>query len=75
MMFVIVLFFFPLVSIKELEDEKLSLQSDTENYSDQVADHDYALVWCRWSTFSFSLEFICHIRVLRSNDYIRSSTS
>lgn len=37
-------FVFPQVGIKELENEKLSLQSGTEHYSDQVAGLHYVLV-------------------------------
>lgn len=37
-MFVFVCVCLPLESIKELENEKLSLQSDAEHYSDQVSD-------------------------------------
>lgn len=36
----------PLGSIKELEDEQLSLQSDSEHYTDQVTNLNYVLVWC-----------------------------
>lgn len=43
-LFVPLCVFCPLGSIKELEDEKLSLQSDSEHYSDQVTDVNYALV-------------------------------
>lgn len=38
--------FLPLVGIKELEKEKLSLQSDSESYSDQVTQL-IALSYCR----------------------------
>lgn len=39
MSFVFVLFFCPpQVSIEDMEKEKLTLQSDAENYSDQVTD-------------------------------------
>lgn len=37
-------FVFPQVGIKELENEKLSLQSSTEHYSDQVAGLHYVSV-------------------------------
>lgn len=36
--------FFSLVSIKELENEKSSLQSDAEHYSSEVANLNYVLV-------------------------------
>ena len=42
-MFVLFVCHFLLVSIKEMENEKLFLQSDAEHYSDQVGDLTYVL--------------------------------
>lgn len=56
---VCVTLFFPLESIKELESEKLSLQTDAEHYSDQVTDLNFVLVW-----FLFFNDLVVHFHLL-----------
>lgn len=68
-----------LVSIKEMETEKFSLQSDSDNYSNQVTDLNHVLVTLLFSCtgLNSASEILypnCHVKVQRLQQKLQIMT-